>query len=310
MSPGTEFPRRVALVGYGEAGRIFAAALAKDGACDVSACDILASVPAWATPAHARATADGVRLAPALAEALQGAGLVISAVTAEATATAASQIAHAVAPGAWVLDVNSASPRTKLECARIVNAAGARYVEAAVMSAVPPFGLRVPMLLGGPHAEAVLPALERLGFEATVGATDYGTVSAIKLCRSIFVKGLEALTVEGLRTARHYGVEDAVLASLARTFPGLDWDRQVEGFWQRVLQHGQRRAEEMREAAVAVADAGITPRMASSTAEVQAQVAALRAQGAFDGLPGDAGWRAWADRCEAAEPQTRRATGS
>jgi hypothetical protein len=87
-----------------------------------------------------------------------------------------------------------------------------------------------------------------------------------------------------------------VLASLAETFPGLDWERQAGWFWRRVVQHGKRRAEEMREAAVTVRDAGIEPRMATATAGTQAWVASLRADGVFDGVDAEGGWRALADR--------------
>ena len=216
--------------------------------------------------------------------------------TAAKTLTAAEAIASATRPATFVLDVNSASPQTKTRCAERVASAGGRYVEAAVMSSVPPHGIRVPMLLGGPHAEALQPVLAQLGFDVTVGAHAYGVVSAIKLCRSVMVKGMEALVIESLLTARRYGVEREVLASLAETFPGLDWERQASYFWRRVVQHGRRRAEEMREAAATVGDAGLAPRMAAATADLQAWVATLAAAGAFADSAPDAGWRELADR--------------
>ena len=287
---------RVALIGYGEVGRIFGGALVKAGVAGVTAFDILVDDGAWAREASARSTHDGVQLAASMATAIRDADVVISAVTAAATASAAEQIAHACLRGAFVLDVNSASPHTKSGGAAAVERAGGRYVEAAVMSSVPPHGIRVPMLLGGPHAEALQPTLARLGFDAIVRAPTYGVVSAIKLCRSVFVKGMEALTIEGLLAARRYRVEDEVLKSLAETYPGLDWERQATWYWQRVVQHGRRRAEEMREAAATVTDAGLAPRMAQATANVQAWVAALRADGAFVDMPQEAGWRELADR--------------
>ena len=253
----------VALIGYGEVGRI-----------------------------------DNVSLVTTNADAVGHAQLIVSAVTAAATTIAAEQIARGCPRGAFVLDVNSASPRTKAQCAEIIERAGGRYVEAAVMSSVPPHGIRVPMLLGGPHATALEATLGGLGFAARAGSASYGVVSAIKLCRSVFIKGMEALAIEGLLAARRYGVEREVLASLAETFPGIEWERQATWFWQRVLQHGRRRAEEMREAGIAVADAGFDPRMAIAAAEVQAWIAALRADGMFASAAKDAGWREFADLVE------------
>jgi len=286
---------RVALVGYGEVGGIFGAALTAAGVGAVCAYDVLISDAAWAAAARERASRDRVVLAADLREAVANCSLVISAVTAAATGMVAEQIAGVCGPGTLVLDVNSASPRTKIACAELVERAGGRYVEAAVMASVPPHGIRVPMLLGGPHAAALQPTLERLGFVATVGSVSYGVVSAIKLCRSVIVKGMEALAIESLLTARRYGVEREVLASLAETFPGLDWERQPTWFWRRVVQHGRRRAEEMREAAVTVADVGVVPRMATATADVEAWVTMLRDDGCFGDAPSDATWRELAD---------------
>ena len=284
---------RVALVGYGEVGGIFGAALAKAGA-KVTAYDILASDAAWLARAHSRD--EGVRVVTSNAEAVTDADLVISAVTAAQTSTAAAQIAHTISQHTFVLDVNSASPRTKTACAEVVDRAGGRYVESAVMSSVPPHGIRVPMLLGGAYAETLQPTLAALGFDAQIGSPTLGVVSAVKLCRSVVIKGMEALFIESMLAARHYGVEDEVLASLAETFPSLDWEKQATWFWRRVVQHGKRRAEEMREAAVTVNDAGVEPRMASAAADVQAWVAALRVSGVFEDAIADAGFRELTDR--------------
>ena len=287
---------RIALVGYGEVGRNFSAALKAAGIGTVAAYDLLATDPAWMSDATANGHRTGVVVTTGMSEAVGASDLVISAVTAASTETAARQIAQACGRGTFVLDLNSASPRTKKACAEVVNAAGGRYVEAAVMTSVPPHGLRTPMLLGGPHAEALLPTLARLGFAAEMGDREYGVVSAIKLCRSVMIKGMEALAIESLLAARRYGVEEEVLSSLVETFPAMDWPRQADYFWRRVFQHGKRRAEEMREAAVAVEDAALTPRMASATADVQAWIAKLRSEGTFDGLAKDSPWRDLADR--------------
>jgi 3-hydroxyisobutyrate dehydrogenase len=154
------------------------------------------------------------------------------------------------------------------------------------------------MLIGGPHAHAIAKLLDALGFAASVGATTYGVVSAIKLLRSVVINGMEALAFESLLAARRYGVEREVLASLVQTFPGLDWERQATWFWRRVVQHGRRRAEEMGEAAATVDDVGVPPRMAAATADLQAWIASLRADGAFADIADDADWRVLADAIE------------
>jgi 3-hydroxyisobutyrate dehydrogenase-like beta-hydroxyacid dehydrogenase len=116
------------------------------------------------------------------------------------------------------------------------------------------------------------------------------------MCRSVIIKGMEALFIESLTCARKHGVEQPVLDSLAETFPGIDWPKQATYFWSRVAKHGRRRAEEMREAASMVEHDGLEPSMAAATADRQAFVADLAASGAFAGIASDADWRALADR--------------
>jgi len=259
----------------------------------------LASDAGNAVREHAART--GIALAASHADAVRGAGLVISAVTASQAVPVAHACARALDAGAFLLDLNSASPNAKIRAAEVIDAAGGRYVEGAVMTSVPPYRIRVPLLLGGPHAAALQPLLEQLGFVPRVASDRLGVASASKMCRSIMIKGLEAMVIESFTTARAYGVEDAVIASLRETFPAIDWEKQGAYFFQRVIEHGRRRAEEVREVAETVRDVGLEPWSAAGTAERQAWVAALADRGLF-GVKGEPGfarqtdWRTEADR--------------
>jgi 2-pyrone-4,6-dicarboxylate lactonase len=290
---------RVGLVGYGEVGRIIAEDLRTQG-LHVSACDIKLNTPA-APPLKEHAKAIGVRLTSSHSKLAAHADLVISAVTASQTWNAARACGDALRKGAWFLDVNSASPGTKRRAARLIEARGAHYVDAAIMTSVPPHRIRVPMLLCGPGAELLTPLINSLGFDARPVGGQPGHASAAKMCRSVIVKGLETLVVESFTSARHHGVESDVLASLAETFPGIDWEKQGAYFFQRTIAHGRRRAEEMREVAQAVREAGLEPWAALASAQRQDWMADLAGQGVFG--PRDdresarsADWRVEADR--------------
>ncbi len=291
--------QHIALIGYGEVGKILAEDLRAAGHA-VSAFDLkLAGEAGAALREHA--AQHGVKLAHSAAEAVRGVGLVVSAVTASQAVPVAQACAAGLAPDAFFLDFNSASPGAKIQASEWVNAAGGRYVEGAVMTSVPPHRLRVPLLLGGPFAAALAPGLLALGFAPQVASERLGVASATKMCRSVMIKGLEAMVIESFTAARHYGVEDAVLASLQETFPGIDWEKQGAYFFQRVIEHGRRRSEEVREVAETVREAGLQPHSASGTAERQAWVADLADAGLFGtrGQPGfarSADWRVEADR--------------
>ncbi|MGJ4918250.1 DUF1932 domain-containing protein [Bradyrhizobium sp. HKCCYLRH2060] len=289
----------VGLIGYGEVGKILAEDLRKDGV-RVSAYDVkLADSRGDAMRSHADGI--GVTLAASHAELAAQADFIVSAVTASQDVAVAEACAPKIKPGAWFLDFNSASPGAKQRAAALIDGAGGRYVEGAVMTSVPPYRIKVPLLLGGAGARELAPLLNDLGFAAKPASDKLGVASATKMCRSIMIKGLEAMVIESFTTARAYGVEDAVLASLKETFPGIDWEKQGAYFFQRVIEHGRRRAEEVREVAETVRDIGLTPWSADGTAERQAWVADL----ADDGLFGTRGtkefarspdWRTEADR--------------
>ena len=293
----------IGLVGYGEVGRILAEDLRKDD-LRVATYDLkLQTDQAQSLRDHA--AAHGVTLATSHAELAASADFVVSAVTASQAVPVAQACAPAVKRGAWFLDFNSASPGAKQRAAALIDGHGGRYVEGAVMTSIPPYRIKVPLLLGGKGAAQLAPLLVALGFNAKVASEELGVASAVKMCRSVMIKGLEAMVIESFTTARAYGVEDAVLASLGETFPGINWEKQAAYFFQRVIEHGRRRSEEVREVAETVREAGLTPWSAQGTAERQAWVADLADQGVF-GTKGNetfarsADWRVEADRILAA----------
>ncbi|CAN5846866.1 hypothetical protein BH11PSE1_BH11PSE1_02590 [soil metagenome] len=158
----------------------------------------------------------------------------------------------------------------KQASAQIIDGGGGRYVEAAVMAPFPPKRLASPMLLGGPHAQALAERAAPLGFTGlSVFSDQVGQASATKMCRSVMIKGIEALLTESLLAARHYEVEATVLASLSDLLPLPDWEATARYMISRSLEHGVRRAEEMREAARTVAEAGVAPTMSDAIAQRQ-----------------------------------------
>ena len=294
----------VAIIGFGEAGGILGEELASRGIA-VRAFDILLEDSTARTAMQRRIEDAGAFAAGSLAEALRGAKLVISAVTASSAGDVARQAGSRLQRGQILLDINSVSPDSKRANAALVEASGAHYVEAAVMAPVPPLRLKVPMLLGGTSAAELAPALNALGFDARAVATVIGVASAIKMCRSVVIKGLEALAVESLLAARHYGAEEAVLASLAATFPSMGWEgAQPDYLISRVAEHGRRRASELREVAETVRAAGITPHMSTAIAARQdALIDEMQAAGiAFDPRS-PFSWRALADRLDQRTPR-------
>jgi len=287
---------RVAIIGFGEAGGIFANDFAKQGMA-VTVFDILFDSSGQRQPMLRKAKACGVTAADNLKYCLHKADLVISAVTASSALDVAKEASAILSDGQLFLDINSVSPEAKCKAASHVERRKARFVEAAVMEAVPKQRLQVPMLLGGPHAFQAAERLQKIGMNAMPLSDQVGVASAVKMCRSVVIKGLEALVIESLFAARMYGAEDKVLESLAASYPEMGWEGHLPDYLiSRVAEHGHRRAVEMREAAQALHHVGIEPTMALATAQRLEQLVRAMAKRriAFD--PGEPfSWRTLTD---------------
>lgn len=274
---------RVCLLGFGEVGQTLAADFRSAGVASITAFDVLFN-DSNSAPSRAAAAGD-VRVANDAKAAVAEADLVVSGVTAAQDLVAARSVAGALPSSAYFLDVNSVSPGVKQQAASIIEAGGARYVEAAIMSPISPNRVASPMLFGGPRAADFLPLARQLGFAgAQVFSDQVGKASAAKMCRSVMIKGIEALLAESLLAARRYGVESTVLDSLRNLFPGENWPVLARYMISRSLIHGRRRAEEMREVAHTIAEAGLDPHMSAASARRQDWAAAFREAASIEEL--------------------------
>jgi 3-hydroxyisobutyrate dehydrogenase len=265
---------KIAFIGFGEAGQTISRGLLAQAKPAMRTYDILFGQPAGA-PLEAAAKDLGVALARDHADAVRETDLVMLTVTASSSLEAARSCLPGLRKGQLFLDMNSVSPKRKIETAALVAPTGAAYVDVAVMAPAAPYLHKVPCLIGGPGAEALAPRAAALGMKMEVVSNEVGQACAIKMFRSIVVKGLEALLVESMTAAAEYGVEDRVLASLEETWPGIDWQKLAGYMIERVVSHGKRRAAEMREVSATLESIGLEPLMAAATAMRQQWVADL-----------------------------------
>ncbi len=259
----------ITIIGYGEVGTIFARDFLSRGDVRITAYDIKFASAEHGPAMLARAKAEGVVVAENHFAAAAHANIVISAVTADVALAVAEHAATYLRPGQIYFDINSASPGAKTKAAKAVNACGARYVEGAVMAPVPGPGVKVPILAGGPAAAEAADSLNALGMNVTAVTTEPGRASATKLCRSIMIKGIEALIVDCAAASNQWGVQKEVFASLDASYPSIDFTKLAVDMAGRVRQHGVRRAAEMREAAQMLDDLGMDGGLSRAVADAQ-----------------------------------------
>lgn len=263
-------PPRICFVGFGEAGQAFAGGLREAGIVEIAAFDVAGSEERVRGPA----TRLGIRLSDTLDSALAGADFVFSAVTAADCLDAARQVAPHLLPGQVFVDVNSVSPGRKRAAAAAFVSPGA-YLDLAIMAPVHPKRHATPCLVAGAAAERFMQVFGDFGMALGLAGAQIGQATIIKMVRSVMVKGLEALSYECFMAARSAGIDPLILDSLGRSYPGLDWPTLVPYNVSRMLQHGVRRAAEMREVALTLRELGIEPAVTEGVVAQQERLGRL-----------------------------------
>ncbi|HEY6833934.1 MAG TPA: DUF1932 domain-containing protein [Pseudolabrys sp.] len=264
---------RISFIGFGEAGQAIAAGLRDAGIEQIAAWDILFPEAGGARLKAAGAKI-GVRLAESAADAVRGTDMVISAVTAASSLEAARAAAPNLSGSPYYLDINSVSPGRKLETATLLDG-HARYVDVAVIAPIHPLRHKTPLLISGPHADEIAPLLRELEMQLTVVNSDTGSAAAIKMIRSVMIKGIEALTLECFLAASRAGVLEEVTASLKNNYPTLDWVKIADYNIERMASHGERRAAEMEESSATLRELELDPLMVDATVKRQREMGAI-----------------------------------
>ncbi|MFZ3350849.1 MAG: DUF1932 domain-containing protein [Xanthobacteraceae bacterium] len=271
----------ISFIGFGEAGQAIASGLREAGIEQIAAWDILFPAPDGEKLKDA-AAATGVRCATSAADAVRGADAIISAVTAASSIDAAQSVRPHLTQQPFFLDINSVSPGRKQETAKLLGDT-ARYVDVAVLAPIHPARHQTPMLLAGPHAAAIAPVMSALGMRVSIAGSLIGAAAAIKMVRSVMIKGIEALTLECFLAAARAGVVEEVAASIKNNYPGLDWSKVVPYNLERMASHGERRAAEMEESADTLRELGVEPLMTMATVRRQREMGQIGMQASVRG---------------------------
>jgi 3-hydroxyisobutyrate dehydrogenase-like beta-hydroxyacid dehydrogenase len=247
----------VALLGLGEAGRRFAGELVDAGV----------EVRGYDPDETDSGRIPGRR--PDAKAAVADSDVVLSVSTAKAALAAAAAALPGLRPAAVYADLNTASPELKREVASLVQGAGARFADVALLGPVPDRGLGTPALASGTGAQAFADAFEPLGMPVEVISEQAGDAATLKLLRSVFTKGLAAAAIESLRAGKAAGHEDWLKRELETVIGRPLLERLLEGS----RRHAERRVDEMEAARDLLLELGVEPRITAASAALLAGIA-------------------------------------
>lgn len=264
--PQNSAPGALTFIGFGEAAKAMATGLREEHPGLAIHLYDLRFGGDDGTSLRATAAALGAVVHDSLADAATAGDIVLSTVVAKAALAVAEAAAPHLKPHQLYIDLNSAAPGTKQRVAAALAGSSCGVIDGAILSPVPKHRHKVPILLCGPRVAEATARLQALGFNVEDGGETLGAASATKMLRSIMIKGVEALFLECVAAASHFGATERVLNSLQPSLPGLDWPDRARYLTSRTALHGARRAAEMTEAAAMLRDLGMDPLMAEAAA--------------------------------------------
>jgi 3-hydroxyisobutyrate dehydrogenase-like beta-hydroxyacid dehydrogenase len=260
-------------IGFGEAAFHICSGLHEEGVTGIVAFDIMATDPKTGPLIRERATGAQVTLLTSLMEMIGKVEVILCATSAKAALAIAKEAQQFLRAGQLYADINSASPQVKRDIGAVIAPTGALFVDTAVMALVPQHRHKVPMAVSGTGARRFAELLAPCGMDITYINDQAGSSSAIKMLRSIFIKGLAALLLEALTASRKAGVEREIMESIRETVEEQPFEQLANLLLTRNAVSAERRVAEMGEVISCIEEMGLDSSASRATrAKLQAMV--------------------------------------
>ena len=275
----------ITFVGFGEASYHIAKGLKAEGLEGIIAYDAFWDHPERGGLIQQRAKEVGIALLPTLKEAVEASRFILSATSAKIAVTIAASIFPHMQEGQIFVDINAASPMAMKEVDELPRKEGVLFCDAAVMGVVPSEGHKVPMLLSGDGGTIFQNELTKYGMNLKDLNTVAGGSSAIKMFRSVFMKGLTQLLIESLSASAKFGVLDTIVESLSESINNKTIEDLSNQLIPRTVVHAERRVSEMKEVISTLEGMRLDASMSTSTKEKLLIISNSEKAKALGGIP-------------------------
>ena len=236
---------KIGFLGFGEAAYSISLGLKQNGIADISAYDAMEDCGEFGQLVRKRAQESGVVLKSRPCEVVKEAELLFAAVPSSNTVGLCESICNDLRPGQLYVDVSASTPESKKKIGDMLNKTGALFTDAAMMGSLPQDKHRVPIFASGDGAKVFRKLMEPYGMRITCVDGGAGAASAIKLIRSIYMKGIAALMIEMLQAADAYQVADEVVQSIGKSMDGIAFSEHLDRLVIGTAIHAQRRSKEL-----------------------------------------------------------------
>lgn len=259
---------KLGYIGYGEAAKAIAAGLREEG---------LAEQYGWSRSIWKVENPEelGIIRTASLEEMFKICDVVMCVTPASASISVAEQCKSYMTKDHIYIDASSSSPKVMEDVWKIIRDTGVQFADGALLDTVPKYRHKTPLVLAGNGAQAAYDALAPYGMAAEVVGTEPGSACAIKMLRSVYTKAHLACAFEMLEAAVHYGIEDYIMTSLAKTMDAKDFISGMDGRTCGGVIHAARRAEELAMAADMMEESGLSAGVSRAGAEKLKEIGEL-----------------------------------
>lgn len=234
-------------IGFGEAAFLISKGLKGEGVKEIIAYDVNAKNPKIGGLIRSRADKLSIQLTGSLSELLSKSRLIICATSAKYALQIAKECLPFLTTDHLYVDINATSPMVKEEMGELLAKASVKFVDAAVVESIPKFEHKVPMFASGSGVNDFQKLAALNGLNVVSTGDRAGSASAIKMARSVFMKGFTMLLLETLSLAERYEVTDLILESLDGSITTKSLRSSADLLLTRTANHAERRVAEMDE---------------------------------------------------------------
>ena len=258
---------KLGFIGFGEVGFEMAMGFKSEGLDRVLAYDVMQGDSVYGPLIRERVQNSGVALISSPEEVIKNVDVIIVAVPGSKTLQTAKDIVGFFDEHKLYVDVSASAPETKRAVWETVKTSGAKFVDAAMLGSLPQYKHKVPTLISGNGSDELLRLMTPYGMALDKANDNPGDATAIKLVRSIVMKGLPALLMEALEAASAMKIEEVVLKSLAETMNSCTFEVTMNRLVTGTAVHAERRGQEMVNVIEMLNTLNIKPTMSQATFE-------------------------------------------